>query len=36
MANALAEGAREAGADDDIKRVPELIFRIRKFVNATS
>ena len=25
MANALAEGAREAGADDDIKRVPELV-----------
>jgi NAD(P)H dehydrogenase (quinone) len=23
MANALAEGAREAGADDDIKRVPK-------------
>ena len=25
MANALAEGAREAGADDDIRRVPELV-----------
>ena len=24
MANAPADGAREAGADDDIKRVPEL------------
>ena len=25
MANAPADGAREAGADDDIKRVPELV-----------
>jgi len=25
MANAVAEGAREAGAEVDIKRVPELV-----------
>ena len=25
MANARADGAREAGAGDDIKRVPELV-----------
>ena len=34
MANAVAEGAREAGATVDIKRVPELVKRVPELVPA--